>query len=95
MGKYTEDTARKRGNNPKWLEGRLRNVRDVLRVELREGFGRGRFNFQERTLQGDNGVVLQWQLREEEDKPESYNNQQTTTGFVAVYRTHGQRIGRR
>ena len=27
---------------------------------------------------------LQWQLRDEPNKPESYNNQQTTTGMVIV-----------
>ncbi len=64
------------------LEKRLRAARAVLHNDVRKRFGRGRFDFDQRTLTGDNGMVLRWKTREKPDKPVAYLNQQTTEGTV-------------
>lgn len=81
-----EDLARQFGTNRKQLKTRLNEAKQCLVRELREGFGKGTFDFENKRLIGDNGVILQWQLREYPDRPESYHNQQTTRGNVVVLR---------
>jgi len=63
---------------------RLRAARSVLAVHVRRSFGEGRFDFDKRTLTGDNGMVLRWKTRHIPDKPVAYRNQQTNIGIVEL-----------
>ena len=66
------------------LEKRLREARACLVKDLKQRFGRGRFDFANRRLVGDNKLVLQWQTRPAPEKTVAYLNQQTTTGYVNI-----------
>jgi hypothetical protein len=66
----------------KELLNRLQEARSVLTAAVSKQFGKGRFDFPGRRLVGENGIVLQWRTRCYPDKPESYENQQTTRGCV-------------
>lgn len=70
--------------DPKRLEKRLREARSVLTDTGRKTFGRGRFDFANRRLIGNNGLALQWFTRAMPDKPVAYLNQQTSIGHVSV-----------
>ena len=70
------------GENRKQLRQRLMEARAVLVREIREGFGKGKFDFERKQLVGENGFVLQWLVREWPDQPVSYKNQQTSRGTV-------------
>ena len=70
------------GENRKQLRQRLMEARAVLVREIREGFGKGKFDFERKQLVGENGCVLQWLVREYPDQPVSYQNQQTSRGSV-------------
>lgn len=73
-------------NSRKALRSRLMEAKAVLIDEIRKGFGKGRFDFEQRQLVGDNGYILQWKLRNYPDRPESYENQQTNRGIVVLLR---------
>lgn len=77
-----EQVAESVGENRKQLRNRLVEARAVLAREIREGFGKGKFDFERRQLVGENGYVLQWLVREYPDQPISYQNQQTSRGVV-------------
>lgn len=79
-----EDLAREVGNNRKRLLQRLNEAKSCLVKPYLKGFGKGVFDFDAKTLTGDNGVVLLWKLRENPESPESYQNQQTSRGHVQV-----------
>lgn len=79
-----EDAALQMASNRKQLKAYLTEIKLLLVRELREGFGKGAFDFENRRLIGDNGIILQWKLRQHPDQPESYPNQQTRRGYVAV-----------
>jgi hypothetical protein len=70
------------GENRKQLRQRLVEARAVLSDHVREGFGKGKFDFERKQLVGENGFVLQWLVRERPDEPVSYENQQTSRGTV-------------
>jgi hypothetical protein len=70
--------------NRKQLRQRLTEARNVLNASLRASFGKGTFDFENKRLVGDNGVILQWRLRDHPDQPPSYQNQQTSRGTVVV-----------
>jgi len=78
-----EQEALKLATDRKRLEKRLRAARSVMSLHVRRNFGRGRLDFLQRQLIGDNGMVLQWRTRRESDKPVSHLNQQTTVGIVS------------
>jgi len=60
---------------------------------LRNRFGRGTFDFAGRRLIGDNGPVLQWRTRRFPNRPEGYENQQTTVGTVfCLLKTAGEPV---
>ena len=80
---HAEAKAWLMATNRKALEKRLRAARAVLTLVARRDFGRGRFDFDERTLTGDNGMMLEWGVRDIPDKPVAYLNQQTTEGTVS------------
>ena len=79
-----EEMARTLSQNRKQLKQRLMEARNVLVDAIRRDFGKGTFDFDKQCLVGDNGYVLQWQVRERPDLPESYQNQQTSRGTVVV-----------
>lgn len=74
--------ALKLATNRKGLEKRLRAARSMMSTNLRGHFGRGRFDFANRRLIGNSGMILQWRTRAMPDKPIAYLNQQTTVGTV-------------
>lgn len=80
-----EARAYRLGTDRKRLEYRLREARNCLVPELRAKFGRGRFNFREKRLESDCGkFAIVWRLRAKPDEPVSYENQQTSAGFIGV-----------
>lgn len=81
-----EEMALTLSRNRKQLKQRLLEAKSVLIDELRRDFGKGVFDFVGQRLIGDNGVVLQWQLRPNPDAPPSYHNQQTSRGDVVARR---------
>jgi len=83
--KRTELEALKLTTDRKRLERRLRGARsNLILFDRRRNFGHGRFDFDKRTLTGDNGIVLQWQTRNKPDEPITYQNQQTQDGTVII-----------
>ena len=79
-----EEMAQILSTNRKQLKQRLREARAVLASDIYQGFGKGTFDFANKRLIGDNGYVLQWQLRCHPEQPISYHNQQTNRGTVVV-----------
>lgn len=79
-----EELALDLASSPKRLRARLNEARALLPTKQRRTFGKGTFDPVARTLTGDNGVILQWKLRQHADSPESYQNQQTSRGLVTV-----------
>ena len=79
-----EEAALAVGNDRKALRKRLQEAKSCLCREYLNGFGKGRFAFANRRLIGDNGLVLEWRTRRFPDRPESYNNQQTSRGSVFI-----------
>lgn len=69
----------------KRLRKRLQDARSVLTTETARRFGKGKFDFAGRRLIGNNGLILQWQTRQFPNRPEDYNNQQTTVGTVLCF----------
>lgn len=65
------------------LKKRLMETKSVLSNEARKLFRNAKFDFENKRLIGD-GYFLQWELRNEPDKPESYYNQQTSVGTVII-----------
>ena len=81
-----EQKAIELSNDKMRLLKRLKDARYALSEGYRKGFGKGKFDFENRRLIGSNRVVLQWQLRDRPDLPESTLNQQTSIGIViALY----------
>jgi hypothetical protein len=66
------------------LRKRLNEAKASLQMRYRKMFKPGIFKPAERALYSDNpfGYRLQWQTRRDPEAPESYENQQTTTGAV-------------
>lgn len=77
-----EQIAETVGDNRKQLRNRLMEAKAVLADPIRKGFGKGTFDFEKKQLVGDNGYVLQWQIRLHPDQPPSFKNQQTSRGAV-------------
>lgn len=71
------------GDDATALRRRLEQAASDLRPELRARMRRPAFDPITRTLTGD-GLRLWWQLRRRPDLPESYDNQQTSTGYIIV-----------
>jgi len=84
----TEITAEQKAialsQNKAELHRRLLDAKTVLTNQYKSGFGAGAFDFENKRLIGDNGLVLQWQTRSHPELPESYDNQQTTVGTVVA-----------
>lgn len=78
----SELEALKLATDRKRLKKRLRAARSVMKLAIRRDFGLGRFDFDKRTLTGDNGMVLYWATRSRPNEPVAYFNQQTTEGNV-------------
>lgn len=76
--------------DPRALRKRLQDTRSVLTDHFRRLFGKGRFDFAGRRLIGDNGLILQWQVRQKPDAPVSYHNQQTSRGIVFLEVTRNE-----
>ncbi|MDP2660447.1 MAG: hypothetical protein Q8R28_06945, partial [Dehalococcoidia bacterium] len=86
----SEQRAKELAADPKRLEARLRDGLKVLTAEYRKHFKGARFDFDKKQLIGSDGYFLQWRLRAYPDRPESYNNQQTSTGNVGLWKLGGQ-----
>jgi len=78
------DKALTMARDRKALEKRLRSARNVLMADLRKLFGKGRFDYTERRLVGNNGLILQWRTRRMPHLSVSYRNQQTSEGEVTL-----------
>lgn len=72
------------GNDPKKLRARLRETRTLLTRETLRGFGKGTLDLDKKRLTGDNGVVLQWQVRSNPKEPIGLKNPQTSQGTVRL-----------
>jgi len=79
---YPEAKALLLATDRRALEKRLRAARAVLQDDIRREFGRGHFDFDQRILTGDNGVILRWKTRVMPDQLVTYSNQQTSEGHV-------------
>lgn len=73
------------GNDRKELRKRLNAAKACLKAVHKKYFKTVIFDFENKRLIG-NGHYLQWQLRNQPDLPESYDNQQTNCGTVCLYR---------
>ena len=80
---YAEAKALLLATDRRALKKRLRAARAILQGDVRRRFGQGHFDFDQRTLTGDNGMVFQWKTRAMPDKPVAYLNQQSTEGNVS------------
>ena len=67
----------------KKLKKRLLEAKSVLTAEYKPKFTNAEFNFEDKKLIGD-GYTLQWQIRLQPNKPESFINQQTSIGTVII-----------
>ena len=75
------------GNNKKTLTKQLLYARACLKNEYRQLFREKKVNFGHKVMLSDCGkYALIWQVREWPDEPKSYNNQQTSTGCVHLFR---------
>jgi hypothetical protein len=79
-----EQIALSTAENRKQLKAFLNEQRANLAPVVRNGFGKGKFDFENRCLIGDNGYRLQWKLRLRPEQPIDYKNQQTSRGIVVV-----------
>jgi hypothetical protein len=82
-----EELALALANDRKQLKARFRETVSVLRTDRYAKFFQGkdqRFDFDAKRLYGASGFYLQWQLRPFPDRPESYENQQTSVGTVEL-----------
>jgi hypothetical protein len=84
--KTCEELATELGQSRSELKARLLSARSCLKDCYRQHFTRWRYDFATKRLYGANGYYLQWQLRESPELPDSYYNQQTSSGIVFLYR---------
>lgn len=70
------------GESKAALRRRLQEARSVLAPAAGRRFGKGTFDFAGKRLVGENGLVLQWRIRQHPELPISYDNQQTRCGIV-------------
>ena len=81
--KTNEEQAIAFGNNRKKLRARLMGAKAVLDRGMALLFSNNTFDFENKRLLSDSGrFSLQWRTRLHPDQPESYENQQTTSGTV-------------
>jgi len=78
-----EALARALGDDAPALRRRLAQAASDLRHDLRERMRRPTLDPDARTLTG-RGLRLRWQLRRWPEQPESYQNQQTSVGYIIV-----------
>jgi len=78
-----EEKAITIGQNRTKLKKRLMEAKSMLNNEARKLFKNSKFDFENEKLIGD-GYSLQWRVREDPNKPESYENQQTSVGTVVI-----------
>ena len=75
------------GDDKKQLTRRLLDARYCLKDEYRKLFKKKKVDFKHKSMLSDCGkYVLIWRIREYPDEPESYNNQQTSNGTVALFK---------
>lgn len=80
-----ENEAIALSNNRAKLLKRLLDARSVLRPWIAKYFKTYTFDFQNKRLISSSGKsCLQWQLRPDPNKTESYENQQTSRGCVIL-----------
>ena len=80
----SEQLAAAVGSSRAMLRRRLHDARSCLIRELKPKFRNGKVDFHNKRLVSECGrYALQWRLRREPDKPESYENQQTNIGSVS------------
>ena len=78
----------------KALLKRLKFTVSVMNDEGARYMRDAKFDFKNARLVSVDGlVVLQWQTRKYPDAPESYNNQQTSSGYVRVLNTRASGKG--
>jgi len=78
-----EEKAIATGQSKAKLRKRLMETKSVLNKEARRLFKNAKFDFENKRLVGE-GYSLQWRVREDPNKPESYYNQQTSVGTVII-----------
>ena len=82
-----EDKARHIGETPELLKELLLDTLTCYTKHVRDIFKGAVFHFaSKRLLAKDEEHALIWELRLEPDKPESYENQQTSLGRVSLVR---------
>lgn len=65
---------------------KLASAKSCLRDEFLPYFQKTTFDFENKRLVGSGGFALQWFTRQFPDRPESYENQQTSVGVVFLVR---------
>ncbi len=84
-GKTLEQQAVELANDPTRLKARLLEARVCLKKEYARYFKVCMFDLKNWRIVGM-GYILQWMTREYPWLPESYDNQQTSSGYVALYK---------
>ena len=80
----SEESARLIGKSKSLLKKRLLEARSVLTAYFRKEFSRFSIDYEKKRMISWSGVYyLQWKVRPNPDKPESYENQQTNRGCVS------------
>lgn len=62
----------------------MRDTISMLRYDLRQRMKKAKWSYKDKSVIGD-GIMLIWQTRQYPSLPISYDNQQTSIGYVAVY----------
>jgi hypothetical protein len=88
---YTREyTARAIGDDAAMCEERLRDGASMLKPQYRKALKGALFVHRERRLYSrDVAYVLEYRLRDDPDRPESLENQQTSMGMIVLYRIVG------
>ena len=82
-----EQKAIEIGNNKSSLLARLKDAKSVLKSEFSKLFKTYTFDFKNKRLISACGdYCLQWDIRDNPNKPACYENQQTSRGTVSLYR---------
>ena len=76
-----EEKAIELGESSQNLVKSLRQALQMLRTDIRAGFGKGKLDLEHKCLIGRNGT-LKWQVRVHPNRAISYENQQTSKGVV-------------
>jgi len=79
-----ERLAEELAADPTRLESRLLDAKSYILDRFKKFFRNPSYDFQNKRLVGEDGMVLQWRIRRDENSPASQTNTQSPRGYVAV-----------